>query len=105
MFAITQAPGTMLAYGTVDGAGKMVGIEASTACQHKFTEVQVAWIGHRFMVFARGKLLVDADVKAPRGKAPLALSANNASAHFRDVEIRSPDASDIERIKSGRPVM
>lgn len=105
MFAITQAPGTMLAYGTVEGAGKMVGMGASTACQRKFTEVQMAWIGHRFMVFARGKLLVDADVKAPRGKAPLALSANNASAHFRDVEIRSPDASDLARLKSGKPVM
>ncbi len=102
--AIAQAPGLMIAYGNVGGGEKLLGMERSAACQRKFSEVEVAWVGSRFMVFARGKLLINTDVKARRGKAGIALSAHNAAASFREVEFRVPNRDDLARLKAGKSI-
>ena len=101
--AVAQAPGLILAYGKSGGA-PLLEIEKSSACQKKFSEIQIARIGKRFLVFARGKLIHDCDVKVVRVGSNLALLANNAKGHYRKVEYRMVDRDDRARLEAGKAV-
>jgi hypothetical protein len=103
--AIAQAPGVLLAFGKTPGVGApLLKIEKSSACQNKFTELQIAWFGKRVLIFSRGKLIHDCELKMERLSGSVALLANNAKGCFREVEMRVPDRNDLARLADGRPV-
>ena len=102
--AYTHAPGTIFVHSAMLPGDGLLGHEKSSACQKKFSELQVAWVGTRFMVFAAGKLLVDQDIGSPRGGDDIALLATNASGLFRNVGFRVPDSEDLKRLNSRRPL-
>ena len=101
--AIAQAPGNILAYGKIGGV-PVLEIAKNSACQKRFTELQLARVGNKFLVFARGKLVHECDVRVPRVGSNIALLANNAKGHFRRGEYRMLDDKDIARLEAGKPV-
>jgi hypothetical protein len=102
--AYTHAPGTIFVHSAMQPGDGLLGHEKSSACQKKFSELQVAWVGTRFMVFAAGKLLIDQDIGSPRGGDDIALLATNASGLFRNVGFRVPDGEDLKRLNSRKPL-
>ena len=102
--AYTHAPGNIFVHSAMLPGDGLLGYEKSAACQKRFSELQVAWVGSRFMLFAAGKLLIDQDIGSPRGGDDIALLVDNASGLFRNVGFRVPDSEDLERLKSRRPL-
>ena len=98
--AYTHAPGTIFVHSSLFPGDGLLGHEKSSACQKKFSELQVAWIGTRFMLFVSGRLLIDQDIGARRGGDDLALLANNSTGLFRNVGFRVPDEEDLKRLNS-----
>lgn len=104
VIAYTHAPGNIFVHSAMVPGDGLLGYEKSSACQKKFSELQVAWVGTRFMLFAAGKLLIDQDIGSPRGGDDIALLVTNASGLFRNVGFRVPDSEDLERLNSRRPL-
>ena len=98
--AYTHAPGTIFVHSSLFPGDGLLGHEKSSACQKKFSELQVAWIGTRFMLFVSGRLLIDRDIGARRGGDDLALLATNSTGLFRKVGFRVPDEDDLKRLAS-----
>jgi hypothetical protein len=98
--AYTHAPGTIFVHSSLVPGDGLLGHEKSSACQKKFSELQVAWVGTRVMLFVAGRLLIDEDIGIRRGGDDLALLATNSTGLFRNVGFRVPDADDLKRLQS-----
>jgi hypothetical protein len=104
ILAYTHAPGTIFVHSSLLPGDGLLGQEKSSACQKKLSQIQMAWVGARLMLFVEGKLLIDRDIETPRGGDDIALLTTNASGLFRNVGFRVPDSADLKRLESRKPL-
>ena len=100
IIAYTHAPGTIFVHSSLLPGDGLLGHEKSSACQKKFSELQLAWVGTMIMLFVDGRLLIEHDIATPRGGDDIALLTANATGLFRNVGFRVPDSDDLKRLKS-----
>ncbi len=104
IIAYTHAPGTIFVHSSLLPGDGLLGHEKSSACQKKFSELQVAWVGTRVMLFVAGKLLIEQDIATRRGGDDIALLTSNAAGLFKNVGFRVPDSDDLKRLQSRKPL-
>ncbi|MCP4847675.1 MAG: hypothetical protein GY899_07000 [Verrucomicrobiaceae bacterium] len=100
IIAYSHAPGTIFVHSSLLLGDGLLAHEKSSACQKKFSELQLAWVGTTFMLFVEGKLLIEQDIATARGGDDIALLTANAAGLFRNVGFRVPDSDDLKRLKS-----
>lgn len=103
VLAHVNSSGNISGY-TTFGEDSNLGSKRSSACQGKFSDVQMAWVGTYFLVFAREKLLIKSDLMVSRNTAKISLLADNSLASFSGVEYLKPTLEDLKRLASGKPI-